>query len=459
MASLDLRHSLPHLCLRRRSTNSPQQRLSSTKRATPSLDLPPLLSSVLDIAASAISGSVVVCGAWCVAYKEVDLLIKDFWHLVFLNPRKSSSLLWLQLLPQLLSPLEKAKLDEFWVTTPSQPLLILHIHSVILTTVLSWDSYSTPWRTGFPHIVRASHETLGLSVADYFGFLQSHWEELAQYEPLSDFPAAAATIVSQRLTHHHTYLFLIGLKSKYESLHIQILNTSPLPSLYEAFAIIDGDEHRCCLIQASPAISPGSTPIADQIAFVAFGSNTRSFGGRPICSYCADIGHISERYFKLHPELRGKSFKHKGKGPPRTATVADTSPGPQQPSASTATLATGTPIAFHARASYLTWILDSGANDHVTGTPSLTGPNAATIPANLDGLPRLIHLFDSPPVQVPPTSAAQASLKVYTRRAPLSPPLPDSSSVSGTSPSHLVPTSVSPRYPFRCLYFDTSFSV
>ena len=51
----------------------------------------------------------------------------------------------------------------------------------------------------YREIARASQETLGLSVADYFGFLQSRWEELAQYEPLGDFPAAAATIVFQRL--------------------------------------------------------------------------------------------------------------------------------------------------------------------------------------------------------------------------------------------------------------------
>ena len=72
-----------------------------------------------------------------------------------------------------------------------------------------------------------------------------------------------------------------------------------------------------------------------------------------------------------------------------------------------------------------------------------------TIPTNLDGHPRPIPLFESHSVQVPHVSAARAPLKVYTRRAPPSAPLPDSSSVSDTSPSHLVPTSVSPCYPSR----------
>ncbi|GFY81632.1 hypothetical protein Acr_01g0014410 [Actinidia rufa] len=73
-----------------------------------------------------------------------------------------------------------------------------------------------------------------LSVADYFGYLKTRWEELAQYEPLSDFPSDGA-VESKRLDRRHTYQFLMGLKSDFETLRTQILNTSPLPSLYEAF--------------------------------------------------------------------------------------------------------------------------------------------------------------------------------------------------------------------------------
>ncbi|GFY88725.1 hypothetical protein Acr_06g0006650 [Actinidia rufa] len=218
-------------------------------------------------------------------------------------------------------------------------------------TILGWLFNSMEDRIDHIEIARASQETLGLSVADYFGFLQSRYEELAQYEPLSDF-----------------LLQLLPLSLS----DLIILNTSPLPSLYEAFAIIDGDEHRRRLIQASPAISLGSTPIADQLAFATSDLGPRSSGGRPICSCCGNIGHIREQCFKLHPELKGTSSKCKGKGPPRTTTVAETSPShvpdlshiqsqlgllqsqlgsllQQQPLGSTATLATSTPTAFHAK--------------------------------------------------------------------------------------------------------------
>ncbi len=81
-------------------------------------------------------------------------------------------------------------------------------------------------------------------MVDFFGYLQSRWEELAQYEPLSDFLADDASIVASRLNRQHT-LVLLGLKPEFETLCTQILNTSPMPSLYEAYATIDSDErHR-----------------------------------------------------------------------------------------------------------------------------------------------------------------------------------------------------------------------
>ncbi|KAF7138467.1 hypothetical protein RHSIM_Rhsim07G0255800 [Rhododendron simsii] len=67
-------------------------------------------------------------------------------------------------------------------------------------------------------ISHASQEVLRLLVAEFFGYLQSCWEELARYEPMSDFPAEAASIVVKRLTSQHTYQFLMGLEPEFESL-------------------------------------------------------------------------------------------------------------------------------------------------------------------------------------------------------------------------------------------------
>ena len=59
---------------------------------------------------------------------------------------------------------------------------------------------------------------MGLSVVDYFGYLQSRWEDLVQYESLSDFPAEVASIVVTRLSRQYTYQFLLGLKHEFEAL-------------------------------------------------------------------------------------------------------------------------------------------------------------------------------------------------------------------------------------------------
>ncbi len=57
----------------------------------------------------------------------------------------------------------------------------------------------------YQDVSHACQAALGPSVVNYFGYLQSRWEELAQYEPLSDLPPDVASIVLARLTHQHTY--------------------------------------------------------------------------------------------------------------------------------------------------------------------------------------------------------------------------------------------------------------
>ncbi|GFZ05714.1 receptor like protein 29 [Actinidia rufa] len=157
----------------------------------------------------------------------------------------------------------------------------------------------------YREISHASQTSFGLSVADYFGYLQTRWEELAQYEPLNDFPSDGA-VESKRLDRRHTYQFLMGLKSEFEALRTQILNTSPLPSLYEAFAIVDGDERRRRLL-LSPSLPESSPIVPDQRAFAATSGNFPDprGGGR-------GGGHSGGR----------------GRGTPRTGAIAEVEPIP-----------------------------------------------------------------------------------------------------------------------------------
>ena len=76
---------------------------------------------------------------------------------------------------------------------------------------------------------------------------------MAQYEAISDFPNDGDVEV-KRLDRRHTYQFLKGLKPEFEALHTQILNTVPIPSLFEAFATVKGDECSRCLLLPSPVV-------------------------------------------------------------------------------------------------------------------------------------------------------------------------------------------------------------
>ncbi|GFZ17667.1 hypothetical protein Acr_26g0009370 [Actinidia rufa] len=155
----------------------------------------------------------------------------------------------------------------------------------------------------------------------------TRWEELAQYEPLSDFPSDGA-VESKRLDRRHTYQFLMGLKSEFETLRTQILNTSPLPSLYEAFAIVDGDERRRRILP-SLSLPESSSIVPDQKAFAA------ASGTHLYCQHYRKPGHLIDRCWVLHPELKqqfsrprgggrgGGRSGGRGRGTPRTGTVAE----------------------------------------------------------------------------------------------------------------------------------------
>ncbi|GMP80676.1 hypothetical protein CsSME_00035691 [Camellia sinensis var. sinensis] len=103
-----------------------------------------------------------------------------------------------------------------------------------------------------------------------------------------------------------------------------------MPSLYEAFTIIDSDECRRRLVQ--PVSSPVPEPPAsfDQMAFVA-NSRSRPFARKVIYHYCRESGHVKAHCFKLNPKLKHR-FSHANlSSSSRTAIVVEIVPSCSTP--------------------------------------------------------------------------------------------------------------------------------
>ncbi|GFS43548.1 hypothetical protein Acr_00g0085710 [Actinidia rufa] len=202
------------------------------------------------------------------------------------------------------------------------------------------------------------------------------------------------------------------------ALRTQIVNTTPMPSIFEAFAMLDGDERRHRLLQLPPPPVTEST-IPDQMALVASGSHF--FGGhssseRAPCSFCGGVTHGRDRCFTLHPDLREtfKRNKEKSKASPRTAAISETSYG--SPAAPTAPDLHQLQTQFQNQMEQLqlqfqtqlgslmqqsprpnsspsTATLASGADDHMTGELSL-------FTSHLSSIDQFVRIADGSAVHV-----------------------------------------------------------
>ncbi|GFZ06701.1 hypothetical protein Acr_18g0008710 [Actinidia rufa] len=271
----------------------------------------------------------------------------------------------------------------------------------------------------------------------------SRWEELAQYEPLSEFTTEGG-IAARRLDRQHTYQFLMGLKLEFEALRTQIVNTTPMPSIFEAFAMLDGDECRHRLLQLPPPPVTEST-IPDQMALAASGSRFsggRSSSGRAPCSFCG-------------------GNKEKSKASPRTAAISETSHG--SPTASTAPDLHQLQTQFQNQMEQLQLQFQTQLGSLMqqsprpnpspstatlaSGTPHSLNPRQGEAPDDPSIFSRHVPLFESPQVASPtlPPVLTSDPRHMYSRRPPASDPLPQSSPESGnispiSSPVRRYPT-------------------
>uniref|UniRef100_A0A2N9FJ05 Reverse transcriptase Ty1/copia-type domain-containing protein n=1 Tax=Fagus sylvatica TaxID=28930 RepID=A0A2N9FJ05_FAGSY len=160
---------------------------------------------------------------------------------------------------------------------------------------------------------------------------------------------------------HYEYVikFLVGLNDSYASIRGQILLMEPLPSINKVFALVSQEERQREL-NSRPilhAVESGSTAFA-VTNYKPYGGN-KNFGKkeRPVCSHCGITGHTVEKCYKIHGYPPG--YKPKG----RAAANQVTAP------------TWGIKNAY----SNGTWVIDTGATDHMVYSTKLFTKITSTI--------------------------------------------------------------------------------
>nr|CAD1829166.1 unnamed protein product [Ananas comosus var. bracteatus] len=217
---------------------------------------------------------------------------------------------------------------------------------------------------------------------EYLGTLRGMWQELSYYVPSSTDPK----VIRKRIEQDQIFEMLAGLDSDHEAIRSQILMQSELPFLNDVCALLQREEKRRAVMKPTEQST---------MEHSAFFSNTatnrgrgdrgrgrgrgRGFGDRPRCSHCNKLGHVKERCWELYgrptelPEANIANASKESNVPTLLEKLAELLDAYTKQKSSSAHVSLHSEIGKAASAhlvesSPATWIVDTGATDHMTGT-------------------------------------------------------------------------------------------
>ena len=154
----------------------------------------------------------------------------------------------------------------------------------------------------------------GKTFVQHLGSLKAMWNELDVYLPHTIDP----TILLKRAEEDRIYQLLGSLNSEYEDLRSHILMSQELPTFNNVCATIQREEARKKVMNAEH-----SSRLNETRAYASNYKNSEAKGykGRNThlkCKYCNGVGHVEDKCWELHPELKPK-FTKDGKIIPRSS--------------------------------------------------------------------------------------------------------------------------------------------
>lgn len=241
-----------------------------------------------------------------------------------------------------------------------------------------------------------------LSVTAYYSELVRLWQQLDSYRTCRISNVSELTAFQLDLRKERVYDFLYGLNPVYDSFRAQILGRVPFPSLEEAFFMIRFEESRSTVMMPPVA--------SERSALISHSTSERSTSDIPrlFCDHCKKPGHIKDMCFVLHPHLREKFNRERGNrgrgkknhsssggrpqahfseelddsSPPSNSTdgftptqllqiqhlIAQQQIAPPPTSSGTSYHTQSGICAFSVAPRGLSWLIDSGANEHMTSS-------------------------------------------------------------------------------------------
>ena len=151
------------------------------------------------------------------------------------------------------------------------------------------------------------------SVSSYYTRLKSLWDELSNFRPIPDCSCGAMKVLLDNKQHEYVMQFLMGLNDSFSHVRAQILMTDPLPSITKAFALVIQEERQRNI--NIPSLAPVADSVAlftrGEATRHNYGKNQSYKKDRPICSHCGITGHTVDKCYKLHGYPPGYKFKAK----------------------------------------------------------------------------------------------------------------------------------------------------
>ncbi|KAJ7968976.1 Retrovirus-related Pol polyprotein from transposon TNT 1-94 [Quillaja saponaria] len=220
-------------------------------------------------------------------------------------------------------------------------------------------------------------------MSTYLGKIQNVKAELAEILPLT------TDLADQEAQRDKLFMILTlyGLRADLDPVRHQILASLSIPSMEEVFARL--------LRISSPAVTHVENPYPDSSVLISHSSTREGHGrgsrgsGRPQCTHCNRMGHIRKKCYQLigYPGTTANIVQSANslevspsKDKPLNVSLSATKYDKFLQYQATQQSSHGNSVACLSQTSYDTWIIDSGASDHISGNPkrfsSISNPSS-----------------------------------------------------------------------------------